>query len=481
MPRPKKKKTTPKGSIKTKKPAKPTKKRKPVSKVKATAKKKTAKKKKTSAKVKTFIVSKKTPQLLRGFKDILPTEQKYWDLIREKINLLARDYSFGRIDLPYLEETSLFIRSVGKETDIVAKEMFSFEDRGGDNVSLRPEATAQVARAYINHGMLNLPQPVKLFYIGPMFRYDRPQSGRYRQFNQFGFEAMGDLHPVLDAQMVILSYNFFKELGLDVNIQINSIGCAECRKEYKIQLVNYYKTQKTHLCDDCKERLTKNPLRLLDCKEEKCIAISEDAPQIVDWLCDECKNHFVKVLEFLDEPEIPYNLNPRLVRGLDYYTKTVFEIWPVSEGKKAQNAIGGGGRYDNLIEMLGGRPTPAVGVAIGIERTILQLKEAEIEVPEKEAPDILIAQLGEAAKRKCLVLYENLREEGIKVAECFSKDGLKNQLDIANKLGVKFTLILGQKELSEETILLRDMEGGVQETINYNKAIKEVKKRLGIN
>jgi histidyl-tRNA synthetase len=364
--------------------------------------------------------------------------------------------------------------------------MFSFEDRGGDNVSLRPEATASVARAYINHGMLNLSQPVKLYYIGPMFRYDRPQSGRYRQFNQLGFEALGDMHPVLDAQIIILTYNFFKELKVPVNIQINSIGCPECRKEYKVQLVNYYKTQKADLCDDCKARLTKSPLRLLDCKEEKCKAINEDAPQIVDWLCDECKNHFVKVLEFLDEIEIPYNLNPNLVRGLDYYTKTVFEIWSAPKdgaeesSKKSQNALGGGGRYDNLIELLGGRSTPAVGASIGIERAILKIKELEIEVPEKEAPDIFIAQLGEAAKRKSLLFYETLRQEGVKIAESFAKDGLKNQLDIANKLGVKYTLILGQKELSEGTILLRDMEGGVQETINYNKAIKEIKKRLGL-
>jgi len=425
-------------------------------------------------------VSKKTPQVLRGFKDILPSEQRYWDLISSKAKALARDYGFEKIELPLLEETNLFTRSVGKETDIVEKEMFSFEDRGGERISLRPEATAQIARAYINHGMINLPQPVKLYYFGPMFRYDRPQSGRYRQFNQFGFEVLGDKHPVLDAQIVILSYNFLQELGLKVNIQINSIGCPICRKEYKVQLVNYYKTQKADLCPDCKLRLGKNPLRLLDCKEEKCQAISEDAPQIVDWLCEDCKNHFVKVLEFLDELEIPYNLNSHLVRGLDYYTKTVFEIWPVDEGepKKAQNALGGGGRYDNLIELLNGRPTPAVGASIGIERIILKIKEANIEPPAEEKIDIFVAQLGESAKRKALALYEILRKEGIKIAENFSKDGLKNQLEAANKLGVRYALILGQKELSEGTILLRDMEGGVQETLNYNKAVKEVKKRL---
>lgn len=444
------------------------------------AKAKKISKPKADALLKSVKLTKKVPQTLRGFKDILPSEQKYWDLIRKKVHGISLDYGFERIDLPFLEETALFVRSVGKETDIVEKEMFSFLDRGGENVSLRPEATASAARAYINHGMLNLPQPVKLYYMGPMFRYDRPQSGRYRQFYQFGFEALGDSHPVLDAQMIILSYNFFKELGIDANIQINSIGCPGCRKEYRVQLVNYYKSQRNDLCESCKSRLTKNPLRLLDCKEEKCSAITEDAPQIVDWLCDECKNHFVRVLEFLDELEIPYNLNPHLVRGLDYYTKTVFEIWTESAEKKAQSALGGGGRYDGLMELLGGRATPAVGVAIGIERTILKIKELEISVPERENPDIFIAQLGEAAKRKSMVLYESFRQEGIKIAESFAKDGLKNQLDLANKLKVKYTLILGQKELSEGTILLRDMEGGVQETINYSKAVKEVKKRLGL-
>ncbi|MDD5341342.1 MAG: histidine--tRNA ligase [Patescibacteria group bacterium] len=422
--------------------------------------------------------NKKTPQLVRGFKDILPSEQKYFRFIGNRLESLAQDYGFEKIDPPILEETSLFSRAVGKETDIVSKEMFSFETPGGERVSLRPEATASVVRAYINHGMLNLPQPVKLYYTGPMFRYERPQSGRYRQFSQFGFEILGDKHPVLDAQLIILANNFFQEIGLKTSVQINSIGCAVCRKEYKTQLVNYYKTQKANLCVDCKERLYKNPLRLLDCKEEKCSIIKEEAPQIVDWLCDECKNHFVKVLEFLDEVQLPYNLNPSLVRGLDYYTNTVFEIWPEGEEKKSQSALCGGGRYDNLIELLGGRPTPALGVSVGIERTILKLKELNIEIPDREKRDIFVAQLGEAARKKCLPLYESLRKEGIRVAENFSKDGLKAQLEIAGKLGVRYSLILGQKELSEGTILLRDMEAGVQETLNFNKVIKEVKKRL---
>ncbi|MCX6740623.1 MAG: histidine--tRNA ligase [Candidatus Parcubacteria bacterium] len=442
---------------------------------------------------KNFKVSKKTPQVLRGFKDILPGEQRYWDLLYAKVANLTTDYGFERIDLPLLEETSLFIRSVGKETDIVDKEMFSFVDRGNENVSLRPEATAQIARAYINHGMFNLPQPVKLYYLGPMFRYDRPQSGRYRQFYQFGVEVLGDKQPVLDAQIIIMAYNFLTSIGLPVNVQVNSIGCNNCRKEYKVQLVNFYKSQKHDLCEDCKERLPKNPLRLLDCKEEKCSAIKEDAPQIVDFLCDECKSHFMKVLEFLEELEIPYSLNSQLVRGLDYYTKTVFEIWPQAEqaaldkqpepgaeDKKAQIALAGGGRYDNLVEILGGRPTPAVGFSIGLERVILKIKELNLAVPEKEKRDIFVAQLGESAKRKAMKLYETLRSEGFKVAECFAKDGLKNQLEVANKLGVKYTLILGQKELSEGTILLRDMDAGSQETLNFNKVVKDIKKRLEV-
>lgn len=421
---------------------------------------------------------KKTPQLVRGFKDVLPSEQKYYKFVTDKLEKLALDYSFEKIDLPVLEESNLFTRAVGKETDIVSKEMFSFETPGGERVSLRPEATAQVARAYINHGMLNLPQPVKLYYNGLMFRYERPQSGRYRQFNQFGFEILGDKHPVLDAQIIILCHNFFKEIGFKASVQVNSIGCNVCRKEYKVQLVNYYKTQKANLCEDCKDRLVKNPMRLLDCKEEKCSIIKEEAPQIVDWLCDDCKNHFVKVLEFLDEVQLPYNLNSHLVRGLDYYTNTVFEIWPEGEEKRSQTALCGGGRYNNLIEQLGGRNTPALGASIGIERTILKIKELNLTVPEGEKRDIFVAQLGESARKKSLALYEELRKEGIKICESFSKDGLKNQLEIAGKQGVRFTLILGQKELSEGTILLRDMEAGAQETINFNKVVKEIKRRL---
>lgn len=423
----------------------------------------------------------RTPKLLRGFKDILPKEQKYWYYIVSKAEALAWGYGFGRIDTPILESTDLFIRTIGKQTDIIEKEMFSFEDKGGDNVTLRPEGTASIARAYIEHGMLNLPQPVRLFYYGPMFRYERPQAGRYRQHHQIGFEILGDASAVVDSQLIILAYNFCKELGLDVNIQINSIGCLECRSEYKTELINYLRSKRNSLCENCKKRLNKNPLRVLDCKEESCIKVIEDAPQMIDWLCDDCKNHFVKVLEYLDEVEVPYILNPRLVRGLDYYNRTVFEIWS-NEGDNTarQAAFGGGGRYDMLISSLGGRETPACGFSLGIERLILELKEKEIEIEDPTKPQIFLAQLGEAAKRKALVLFEELRRNNIRVAESFAKDSLREQLEFANKLGVRVTLILGQKEVMDGTILVRDMEGGIQEVVDFNKILEEIKKRLGL-
>ncbi len=452
---------------------------------KKTAKKKASTKKKTEKKIEEPKAEKKsrirTPQLLRGMKDILPGEQKYWNYIKSKAEGLAWGYGYKRIDTPVLEETDLFIRTIGKQTDIVEKEMFSFTDQGGDNVTLRPEMTAPIARAYIEHGMINLPQPVKLYYEGPMFRYDRPQAGRLRQFHQVGFEVLGDSRPVVDSQLIILAYNFCRELGLKVNIQINSIGDVESREEYKEELVNYYRSRRSELCEDCKKRLNKNPLRLLDCKEESCKEVREEAPQIVDWLDEESKDHFVKVLEYLDEVEVPYILNPYLVRGLDYYNRTTFEIWPVEEGEGEvvrQSALGGGGRYDGLVQSLGGQDTPACGFALGIERLILKLKDLEVEVPEQEKPEVFLAQLGEAAKRKALALFEDLRRENIRVAEGLAKDSLRAQLDTANKMGANYTLILGQQEVQDGTIIIRDMGGGIQEVVDYKKVMEELKKRL---
>lgn len=434
---------------------------------------------------KTAIASKKTeekpkknPQLLRGMKDILPESQEHWEYIRREVEQIAADYNYFKIDTPVLEETSLFTRSVGENTDIVEKEMFSFTDRGGDNVTLRPEGTAGIARAYIEHGMLNLPQPVCLYYWGPFFRYDRPQAGRYRQFYQFGFESIGDIQPVVDAQIVVMCSSLYRKIGVPVVIQINSVGCKNCRKEYEQLLVDYLSPRKKFLCEDCKKRLAKNTLRVLDCKNNECRELMQEAPQIVDHLDEECKSHFVKVLEYLDEAEVAYNLNPYLVRGLDYYTKTTFEIVPEGKENDSQAVLGGGGRYDRLVEMLGGRPTAACGFAGGVERLILNMKEKEIVIPLAKRPDVFIAQLGESAKKKALKLVEDLRHRGMAVASNFSKDGLGIQLSQASKLGVKFTLILGQKEILDHTILVRDMESGSQEVVNFDRAYEEVKKRL---
>jgi len=419
---------------------------------------------------------KGTPQTPRGMKDILPQEQKYWQYVRGAAESLALAYGFERIDTPIVEATSLFVRSVGPQTDVVEKEMFSFADRGGDNVSLRPEGTAPVARAYINHGMLNLPQPVKLYYVGPMFRYERPQQGRYRQHHQFGVEVFGDDNPVLDAEVALLAYLFYKEIGISAVVHINSLGCVNCRPNYREELVDYYRPKRSHLCDDCKRRLSKNPLRLLDCKVEGCAALKEGAPQIVDCLDDSCKEHLMQVLEYLDDLLVPYVLDPHLVRGFDYYTRTVFEMMP--EDGEGKNALGGGGRYDNLVEQLGGRETPACGFGLGLERAILQMKTQEIEPPDETIPDVFVAQLGDNARRKAFILFEELRGAGMKIAGNFTKNSLKAQLEIANRLGAKYTVILGQQEVIDETILVRDMESGMQEIVDYKKAVSELTKKI---
>lgn len=418
---------------------------------------------------------------LRGMKDVLPDEYKYWNLIIKKAKELSKVYSFKQMDTPILEYYELYERSTGKSSDIVNKEMFTFVDSGGEKVALRPEETPGLVRAYVEHGMFNLPQPVKIFTIAPLFRHEKPQSGRLRQHTQLDFEIFGEANPSADAQLILTAYNFFRELQVEVQMQINSIGCPECRKEYVAKLAEYYKERgkRSKLCPDCKKRLVKNPLRLLDCKEEQCIEVRVDAPQIVDWLCEDCRNHFIKVLEYLDELDISYNLNPFLVRGLDYYTRTVFEIWPMQGETSRQISLGGGGRFDNLIEQMGGRPTPACGFGIGVERAILKIKEKNIPIVAEDAADIFIAQLGDQARRKAMVMFEDMRRAGFKVKEAMTKNSLKGQLEAANQLGVKYTLILGQKEIMDGTILIRDMESGIQEVIDYKKIIGEVEKRLG--
>lgn len=422
----------------------------------------------------------KTPMLVRGMKDILPVDWPWWNLVIDKVVSVAREFGFERVETPVVEENAMFVRSVGKDSDIVEKEMFAFTDRGGDAVALRPEGTAGVVRAYLEHGMLAMPQPIKLFYVSPMFRYDRPQSGRYRQFWQFGFEIIGDGHPVVDAEVIAIGATIYQELGIPVRVQVNSVGDAASRTAYLKVLVDYFKPRRTRLCEECKKRLVKNPLRILDCKEPDCQLLAQDAPPFLDHLSEPAKDHFVKVLEHLDDMDVPYDLNPRIVRGLDYYTHTAFEYTVADDVgvEKQQSAVGGGGRYDGLVELFGGRPTPAIGFAGGIERTIMQLKARGIQPPAPLRPDVFIAQLGDAARKKSIKLFRELRALGIRAAATFSKTSIKAQLESANRLRAPFTLILGQKELVDDTILIRDMESGIQEVVDFGKAVGEVKKRV---
>ncbi len=421
---------------------------------------------------------KKKFSLVKGFKDILPEDQFYWNFLRDKFISIAQTYGFERIDLPILEDSRLFVKGVGSNTDIVDKEMFSFETLGKEKVSLRPEGTAGAVRAYIEHGMLNRKKPVKLFYMGPMFRYGKPQSGRYRQFYQFGFEIFGESDPVIDSQLIFLVRQMFLEIGIDIDIHINSIGCRQCRAKYVNILKKNFKKHRKNLCPDCQKRFLNNTLRILDCKEKDCREIISEAPQIVDHLCGECHKHFVKVLEYLEETETFYQLNPLIVRGLDYYSRTTFEIFPKGN-EKSQSALGGGGRYDSLVYNLGGQKTSAIGLALGMERIINILKEKKDNaILTHRTCDVFLAQLGDQARKKIFPLFEKLRRAGFDIAESVSKVSLKQQLEEANNLKAKLTLIIGQKEILDNTILIRDMESGNQEIVPEKAIEKSLDRRL---
>ncbi len=421
---------------------------------------------------------KQTFQLLRGMKDVLPDEDRYWYFMYDRAADFARRYGFRKIEPPVLEQSGLYLRSTGTSSDIVTKEMYAFVDPGNEKIALRPEFTPGINRAYIEHGMFNQPQPVKLFSFGPVFRHDRPQAGRYRQHTQIDFECIGDQSPILDAQLISMGYQFYATLGLNVQIDINSIGCSVCRPRYVKKLTTFLTDNKKSLGEDDMERLKKNPLRVLDTKDPAVVELLLQAPQSVDYLCDECKDHFVLVLEYLDELEVTYNLNPRIVRGLDYYTKTTWEIF--ESGKSgSQDSLGGGGRYDELLHTIGARAkTPAVGFALGVERAITKLRANDIAVPNLQKAEVYIAQLGKEAKKKALKLFKQLNEQGYLVAENFSKDGLKSQLEAADRLGVKYALIIGQQEIVDNTVLIRDMENGNQETVDWSKIVAEVSKHL---
>lgn len=420
-------------------------------------------------------------QTVRGMRDLLPAEQPYWDRIRKVVEKVAVDYGYRRIDLPLVENRGLFERSAGGGTDIVEKEMFKFKTQGGEDVCLRPEGTPGVVRAYLQNGMQVWPKPVKLFYIGPMYRYDRPQEGRYREFYQFGFESLGEDDSVLDAQVIQLALQIYSQLGFKkISLQLNSIGCSECRPDYNKMLLGYLKSQAKSLCEDCRKRIKTNPLRVLDCKEEKCSRIVSQAPQTIDNLCKDCKRHFSFLLECLDEMEVVYEINPRLVRGLDYYSRTVFEFWPLDKQGIAcgKLSLGGGGRYDYLVKKLGGKETPAIGFAAGMDRIVDQMKLADVKKWEYPRPEVYLAQLGELAKKKSLKIFQRLEKAGVMVAESFGRGSLKAQLRQADQMKIDLVLIIGQREALDETVIFKDMKSGSQETVSFEKAVLYVKKRL---
>jgi len=429
------------------------------------------------------VIPQKAYQPIRGTHDILPKDEMVWKKMYHTAEDITGAYGFGRLETPILEEAALFVRSIGKGTDVVEKEMYVFETSEG-KVALRPESTASSVRAYITNGMHVYPQPVKLWYWGPMFRHDRPQAGRYRQFYQFGCENFGEKDAICDAEIITVAYNFFRDLGIKVRVDVNSIGTLEERQQYIVELVGYLRSKRSYLSEESKKRITKNPLRVLDSKEECDQEVIEEAPQIIDWLSETSKSYFMKMLEYLDEMQIPYVLNSRLVRGLDYYSDTVFEFF-IDDDKNefASLALGGGGRYDTLVEQMGGPATPACGFGIGLDR-VAQILRAEAKKHENDSVDntktLFFAHLGDQACRVMLRVIEDLRREGIVVKHNLAKKALKAQLELANKYKASHTFILGQKEVQDKTIIIRDMEAGTQETIDQKAILKEVKKLLGI-
>lgn len=415
-------------------------------------------------------MNNKTIRSIKGTQDILPEESIKWQSLENEIRKITSHYGYEEIRTPAFEQTKLFSRGVGEETDIVSKEMYSWTDQGGENLTLKPELTASVARAYIQHN-LGLVSPVnKLYYIDALFRRERPQKGRYRQFHQFGVEAFGSEHPEIDAEVIALAISIFYSVGLEeLQLNINSIGSPECRKNYKIALQEFLKPHFSNLSETSQKRFNNNPLRILDTKAPHEINILNDAPIISNYWTDEDKTHFNKVIEYLDILEIKYQLMPRLVRGLDYYTRTTFEI--TSSNLGAQDAICGGGRYDGLVEMLGGKPTPGIGFAAGMERILLAMKKNQ---SKKNKVQIYIVGLGDSARGTVIKLAEELRQQNIATEFDVLRRSLKAQLREANKMGVSYAIIIGDKELESNQLELKNFSTGDQQKIELNKIVEHM-------
>lgn len=413
----------------------------------------------------------------KGTKDIYGAYMDQWQKIEKTMREICEDFSIGEIRTPVFEHTELFLRGVGETTDIVQKEMYTFKDKGDRSITLRPEGTAGAARSYIEHGIFNNPQPTRYFYIGPMFRYENTQKGRQRQFHQFGVEMYGSYSPALDAEVISVAAELLKRLGInDVMLRINSLGCPECRQRYNKALKEYIGSNIDRMCDDCRSRFEKNPLRVLDCKEEKCQQIIADAPVVLDYLDDECRKHFETVKAILDEMGIKYEVDPKIVRGLDYYTRTVFEF--VSNGIGAQGTVCGGGRYDNLVAECGGQPTGCAGFAVGIERLLLVLEAQNGAFESKPHRDIYIGAIGEKGLIKGQALTYRMRSEGIK-AECDSVGrSVKAQMKYANKIGALYSVILGDNEIDQDSVKLKNMETGEEEAVKVSELLEVMKGKL---
>ncbi|OGO50827.1 MAG: histidine--tRNA ligase [Chloroflexi bacterium RBG_16_68_14] len=402
-------------------------------------------------------------QAPRGTSDVLPEDEPYWRFVRGTAERVSGLFGYRYIETPMFEDAGVWLRTSGEGTEVVEKEMYLFEDRGGDRLALRPETTASVCRAYVEHGMASRPQPVRLYYFAQKFRYDRPQAGRYRQHTEFGVEAIGDGEAAVDAEVIDLLATFYQALGLaGLSLHLNSIGDRACRPAYIDHLRAYYRDHLSQTCADCRLRYEKNPLRLLDCKQTQCQPVIAGAPAITERLCADCDAHFRALRSSLEALEIEYELDPHLVRGLDYYTRTVFEFLPPEEG--AQSTVGGGGRYDGLIELLGGRPTPGIGFGNGIERTILNLKRQKALVPEVEAPRVYVAHASSEARVAALRLARRLRDGGV-AAVLGGGRSLKAQLRHADALGARYVAILGEQELAKGEVTLRDMRDGQQHSV----------------
>lgn len=410
----------------------------------------------------------------RGTYDLFGNRLLYFRKVREICKEVAEAYGFRRMETPIFEKKELFTRGVGVGTDVVDKEMYTLE-QGKNKLALRPEGTASIARAYIENGMNNRPKPVRLWHFGPFFRHERPQAGRYRQFWQFGVEVLGKEDPVIDAHTVQFFHALLKEIGFEnLEVKINSIGCTRCRKRYIEDLKEYFSAREGELCKDCKRRLKRNPLRILDCKKKKCQEAINGAPQILDCLWKKCRVHLREVLEFLDDLRLPYDLDPFLVRGLDYYTRTVFEV----KGKEDDLSLAGGGRYDVLVGKLGGRKTPGCGGAMGMERVVEKMREEGIGPAKRERPRVFLAQLGISAKTRALSLFEELRKKGVEAGKDFSCGSLSDQLGLAEEQGADLTVILAKKEMAEGEVIIRDMKKQKQEKVSLEEVVEEVKKRL---